>query len=273
MPWSIALRTRCISGSPIFSTTVLSSSVSSPLTCSSTSLPSSRATSCTTRLNRLKVAPILTMRSCSALSRTSSTRPDSVELHSISSGLRVRLAARLAPAVAMISSPTRLIRRSSLSASTRTDCDSGDLAAASRPRLWLCRASAASMTCGATLPCSARMAPMRCAGSTACACSAASSSCAVTLPQRTRISPRRSGPSGRPRISSTYSATRLCGATMRSVQSSITNSNTFSMAALSAAVSSAISKPRQQPSGSSASSAGTASASVSRCSTRPMVPR
>ena len=31
MPWSMALRTRCVSGSPIFSTTVLSSSVSAPL--------------------------------------------------------------------------------------------------------------------------------------------------------------------------------------------------------------------------------------------------
>ena len=41
MPWSMALRTRCISGSPIFSTTVLSSSVSAPLMTSSMSLPSS----------------------------------------------------------------------------------------------------------------------------------------------------------------------------------------------------------------------------------------
>ncbi len=270
MPWSIALRTRCISGSPIFSTTVLSSSVSSPLTFSSTSLPSSRATSCTTRLKRPKVAPILTMRSCRALSRTSSTRSDSVELHSWSSTLRARRAIRFAPAVAMISSPTRLIRRSSLSASTRTDWLSCDLLSLT----CLCLASAASTTRGATWACSARMLPIFWPGSArAWVCSARSSSWAVMLPHRTRISPRRGACSGNCSISSRYCARRLCGGTIRKAQSSMTNSKTFSIAALSASLRNAISKPRQQASGSSVSSPGTASCSVTSSSIVPRVAR
>ncbi len=122
------LRTRCVSGSPIFSTTVLSSSVSSPWTTRAMSLPISRETSCTTRWKRLKVAPILTMRSCSALSRTCSTRPDQRRVAFLQ--LDVARAARQPGsrrADAMISSPTRLIRRSSLSASTRMDWRLGGL--------------------------------------------------------------------------------------------------------------------------------------------------
>lgn len=121
MPWSIALRTRWVSGSPIFSTTDLSSSVSSPATTSAMSLPSSRATSCTTRWKRLKVPPILTMRSCSALSRTSSTRPARIEVDSSSCASPVRCALVPVLATAMINSPTRSIMRSSLSASTRME--------------------------------------------------------------------------------------------------------------------------------------------------------
>ena len=82
MPWSSELRTRCISGSPIFSTTLLSSSVSAPVMISSISLPRSLETSRTTRLKRVKVSPICTMRSCSAESRMLSTRRESTEVAS-----------------------------------------------------------------------------------------------------------------------------------------------------------------------------------------------
>src|SRR5476649_2210407 len=232
MPWSMALRTRCISGSPIFSTTVLSSSASSPSTTRPMSLPSSRATSCTTRWKRLKVAPIFTMRSSSAASRTSSTRPDSVDVHSCSSTFCKRWPIILVRAPAMINSPTRSISRSSLSESTRTE----RLSCAFCSLTCFCLASAASTTTGGTLPLSTRMLPSCCwvAGSveSCCSCSASSSSRAVMLPQRTRISPSRAGCSGSALIKSIYCEVWLNGGRMWITQSSWTNSNTPSMASL-----------------------------------------
>ena len=90
-PWSSALRTRCISGSAMRSTTDLSSSVSPPTISSATSLPSSAAVSRTTRRKRAKVSPIGTMRSCSVPLRISSiSRADLLV------GLDQRALARLA---------------------------------------------------------------------------------------------------------------------------------------------------------------------------------
>ncbi|MCY1558599.1 hypothetical protein D9M68_955490 [compost metagenome] len=109
MPWSMALRTRWVRGSPMRSTTVLSSSVSAPSTCKTMSLPSSLETSRTTRWKRLNVPPICTIRRVRAQSRTSSTRRESELVASISSPIPLWMAPRLAPAPAMISSPTRLI--------------------------------------------------------------------------------------------------------------------------------------------------------------------
>ncbi len=203
MPWSMALRTRCISGSPIFSTTVLSSSASSPSTIRPMSLPSSRATSCTTRWKRLKVAPIFTMRSSSAASRTSSTSPDKTEVHSSSSALWICWPIMLARAPAMISSPTRSISLSSLSESMRIE----RLSCAFCSLTCFCLASAASTTTGGTSARSTRMLPICCATAASlpldCCLSASSSSRAVMLPQRTRISPSRAACSGKARIKST----------------------------------------------------------------------
>ena len=52
MPWSTALRSRCMSGSPSSSRIARSSSISLPSTRNATCLPSSRATSRTSRGNR-----------------------------------------------------------------------------------------------------------------------------------------------------------------------------------------------------------------------------
>ncbi len=71
MPWSMELRTRCTSGSPIFSSTVLSSSVVSPVTFSSIFLPRRWPRSRTRRGKRLNTKLMGNMRtrmtlSCSA---------------------------------------------------------------------------------------------------------------------------------------------------------------------------------------------------------------
>ena len=82
MPWSTLLRTRCTSGSPIFSSTVLSSSVCSPESCSSIFLPSRFDRSRTRRGKRLNTVPTGNMRtrmtlSCSSRMFVSScARPD-----------------------------------------------------------------------------------------------------------------------------------------------------------------------------------------------------
>ena len=73
MPWSTLLRTRCTSGSPIFSSTVLSSSVWSPVTFSSTCLPSRWLRSRTMRGKRLNTKLIGNMRTRMTLSCSSRT--------------------------------------------------------------------------------------------------------------------------------------------------------------------------------------------------------
>src|SRR5882672_4163312 len=93
MPWSIAFLTTCMSGSVIFSTIDLSSSVSEPVSTSSMSLPSSRPRSWARRVKRLNVSPIGTMRSFRARSRTSSTICPIVEAASIVSTSAARRAA------------------------------------------------------------------------------------------------------------------------------------------------------------------------------------
>ncbi len=70
-PWSSALRTRCTKGSLIFSSTVLSSSVFSPVSLSSTFLPSLRERSWTMRGKRLNAKLIGSMRICITLSCSS----------------------------------------------------------------------------------------------------------------------------------------------------------------------------------------------------------
>ena len=62
IPWSMALRTRCTSGSPSSSIIRLSSSVFSPAIWRVTLLPSSLAMSRTDRLNRFKSGPTGTIR-------------------------------------------------------------------------------------------------------------------------------------------------------------------------------------------------------------------
>ena len=71
MPWSMALRTRCTSGSPIFSSTVLSSSVLSPVRRSSIFLPSRWPRSRTRRGKRLNTKLIGSMRTRMTLSCSS----------------------------------------------------------------------------------------------------------------------------------------------------------------------------------------------------------
>ena len=71
MPWSTALRIRCVSGSRMLSTRLRSSSVSAPSTTNCTSLPHARARSRTVRGNLLKTCSIgcirvLTAASCRA---------------------------------------------------------------------------------------------------------------------------------------------------------------------------------------------------------------
>ena len=154
-PWSRPLRTRCISGSAMRSTTDLSSSVSPPTISSATSLPSSAAVSRTTRLKREKVSPIGTMRNFSVPLRISSISRPIWVLASIRLRCLVCRASSWAPAPAITSSPSRLITASSRSACTRMKClSSGAAAAAEALRALLGWCNAASTTRALT-PCSA----------------------------------------------------------------------------------------------------------------------
>ena len=119
MPWSRELRTRCINGSAMCSTSALSTSVSPPVTSRATFFPRAVLTSRTTRWKRLNVVPIGTMRRRSASSRTPSISRivSLMELRRLSSPLNV--AASPAPAPAISNSPTVSIRRSRRLASTR----------------------------------------------------------------------------------------------------------------------------------------------------------
>jgi hypothetical protein len=200
MPWSMAFLTRCISGSPIFSTTDLSSSVSAPLITSSMSLPSSLETSRATRWKRLKVSPICTMRSCRAESRMLSTSRESTEVASTRVPSPLFRASRLAEAPAITSSPTRSMSWSSLSAWMRIRLAS----AAFFSETVFCLAAAASTISGWTLFCWIRMLPRaaspcprrrlfpRIAGAGRCQVPRW-----VSAPLLTRISPRRMVSSGK----------------------------------------------------------------------------
>jgi len=119
-PWSMELRTRCISGSPMRSTMALSSSVSPPTMSRLIDLPRSRETSRTTRWKRLKVSPMGTMRSCSVPDWMPSMSCISEPTASCSRVLRVSRASTSTPAPAITSSPTCTMSSSSRSAGTRT---------------------------------------------------------------------------------------------------------------------------------------------------------
>ena len=123
-PWSIALRTRCTSGSTIFSITPLSSSVASPEVRSCTCLPRRVARSRTMRGKRLKANSTGSMRtpstdSCrSRVLRSSCTRP--ANSGSLATGSRCSQRWR-SMAWVITSSPTRLIRASTLATATRIE--------------------------------------------------------------------------------------------------------------------------------------------------------
>ena len=126
-PWSAELRSKCISGSPISSITVRSSSVSSPVMYNSIFLFNLRFKSRIIRGNRLTTLSIGTMRTFITDScRFVVTRSK----YSICSWNACAFAicpdgeaapADTSPFFAIISSLTRFIRTSSLSISTRTE--------------------------------------------------------------------------------------------------------------------------------------------------------
>ena len=244
-PWSSALRTTCISGSVIRSTTDLSSSVSVPTSSSETSLPSSAAVSRTTRRNREKVSPIGTIRNCSVLLRISSIRPPTARFASISAHWRDWRASIPAPAAAITSSPSRLITASSRSACTRMKRASSP---APGSRVRRCRASAASTTFGSTPLDAWRISPRRAAGSPSpadcrCARSACCSCARLIAPTSTRMAPSRSRP-GIASIARTISSGDAPGSRSVRVQSSRTKLNAASIASRRASVCSSSAKPR-----------------------------
>ena len=123
MPWSQLLRTRCVSGSVIFSTRPLSSSVASPCVTSSTFLSSFAARSRSMRGKRLKTIDIGIIRiditaSCrSRVLRSRSARPAASCWYSAVSTCLLFCASM---ACVMTSSPTRLISWSTFSTDTRS---------------------------------------------------------------------------------------------------------------------------------------------------------
>ena len=123
MPWSMLLRTRCISGSVIFSIMPLSSSVASPCVTSSSCLPILAASSRSMRGKRLKTTDTGIMRmaiaaSCSArVWRCSSA--SAADSCSWAAGCSVAQPCASIDS-AVISSPTRLMSSSTLSTGTRS---------------------------------------------------------------------------------------------------------------------------------------------------------
>ena len=127
MPWSSELRTRCTRGSLIFSSTVLSTSVCSPIICNSMSLPSLELRSRTSLGKRLKDTVIGSMRILSTFCCSSRVLRSNWAMPSR------RLSARSLSTASncsltwvnmdwvMTSSPTRLIRSSTLSMPTRIE--------------------------------------------------------------------------------------------------------------------------------------------------------
>ena len=243
-PWSSALRTRCISGSAMRSTTDLSSSVSPPWISSVTSLPRSDAVSRTTRRSREKVSPIGTMRSCSVPLRISSMSLPIWVLASISARCRVWRASSCAPAPAITSSPSRLITASSRSAWTR-------MKRWSSAALWRWRAGLASrlgsVLGGPTGGPAGGMAVGRVGGSASPCAGAAGIGCA-------------SSTTGSPLAN-------------RSTQSSRTKLKAASISACAASVTRLKSKPRWQLSASSESIAGSAARSQCRLEISPIPAR
>ena len=120
MPWSMALRIRCTSGSARHSIMVLSSSVSSPVVTNSTGFDRSRDRSWIRRRKRPNSEPIGTMRAPIVVSRKDEAR------RSISSAIILidrsepEAASWVSRAWAITSSPTRSISSSRRSAWTRT---------------------------------------------------------------------------------------------------------------------------------------------------------
>ena len=131
-PWSIELRTRCTSGSAIFSIRPLSSSVPSPTVRRRTCLPRRAERSRTSRGKRRNTASTGSMRtpitaSCrSRVLRSSSSRP--AVRRSDSDGSNPPLTC-LRMAWVMTSSPTRLISASTLSTLTRIEDSASAVAA------------------------------------------------------------------------------------------------------------------------------------------------
>ena len=120
IPWSTALRIRCVSGSPSRSITVLSSSVLSPETSSRTCFPVLAVNSRKMRGTRLKTEPIGWARIAIADSWMSRVNPSSSASSSVAA--RPSPASRCAIiAWAMTSSPTASINLSSLPSSIRID--------------------------------------------------------------------------------------------------------------------------------------------------------
>ena len=119
MPWSTALRTRCVSGSRMLSIRVRSSSVSAPSITSCTSRPQATATSRTVRGNLLKTCSIgcirvLTAASCRELVTVLIRWITPSRTGSVDSMLRSSLRART-------SSPTRSRIEASSPTSTLMD--------------------------------------------------------------------------------------------------------------------------------------------------------
>ena len=277
MPWSRLLRTRCISGSAISSTMLLSSSVSPPVTTNSISLPSCLLVSRTTRWKRLKVSPTGTMRSASAPSRVACTSSLTRWLASRNRAEPSWLATICAPLPAITSSPIRSIRWSSLSARTLTKRAS---AGARRSRPVRRSAGAGAATTGAVAVAAAAAAA---AASASAGVSGANSpalswlSTPMPTPMRAHMANRakQASPSPWQRRSSNSSSASpwASGGRITMLQSSTANSNTRSISSWPASVCSRISKPRWQVSASRLSSPGTAASSNSQPVSWPMPAR
>ena len=252
MPWSMALRMMWVSGSTIRSTIDLSSSVSAPATFSSMLLPSSLERSRTMRGKRWKTSPTGTMRSPMADSRRRSRSSERTVRDASHSRAPSACAAMRDEAPAITSSPTRSIRESSLSASTRTM----RLPTPAFPRRASCRFSADSTTGAGTAWRATSISPM--GGGTpsadfaiaACSARTRSSSTRPRAPQATSISPRREAGPDMPSSSSTYSSTRAWGGTIRIVDPSETKSKADRILSRSQSVPSWIAKSSWSESGS-----------------------
>ena len=120
MPWSIALRSRCTIGSPISSSIERSSSISLPSILNSTSLPSARAVSRTTRGKRSNTCHTGTIRLAVISLRSSVINRDDCVTVSSSDAWPSSPASCVSRPRAITSSPMRFISVSSRRASMRT---------------------------------------------------------------------------------------------------------------------------------------------------------